>query len=61
LLEIIGVVAKVGPRLSTSIVGQLPVNFSNTLRRIDIGDIGTKVKKVRPAVGWVPIEFLPCI
>jgi hypothetical protein len=59
LLEIIGIVSKVGPWFSIRMMGKKVVNRRDALWCEDIGHIPAEVKEVISGICWVPVEFLP--
>ena len=59
MLDIVSVIAEVGPRLAIGVFAELGVYCGDVGGSINIGDVIAKVEEVCVAIGRVPIEFLP--
>jgi hypothetical protein len=61
LFDIVGVVSKISPRIPIAVFDQRRINGCNIGRGVDVGHVRTKVKKVVPAVSWIPVKLLPTV
>ena len=61
VLDVVHVVAQVGPRFAVGVVGQGVVDRGDAFRSVQVGHVGAEMPKVVGAEARVPTQFLPCV